>query len=106
MLTREAWGTKITVAIMVLTVTPLTAWAQVYPDARNEYVNDFAGVLTAGDTRALKDALQTLEEESGVEGTVVTVSTVGQYGGGGIEAFATGLFNKWGVATKNETMAL
>jgi uncharacterized membrane protein YgcG len=88
------WG----VAVLAFVVS--SAVGQVYPDAEDNYVNDFARVLTSDDTRALRSSLEKLEREMDVEGTVVVVDTVGKYGGGSIESFATGLFNKWGVGNK------
>lgn len=60
-------------------------------------VNDFAGLLSAEDSRALDAALTDLRRQTGVQGTVVTLHDRAGYGGATLEAFATQLFNAWGV---------
>lgn len=64
-------------------------------------LNDFAGVLTDADAEAIDRALIALHEETGIEGTVVTLTDRARYGGAdGLEPFATRLFNAWGVGDK------
>ena len=75
------------------------------PDWQHTSINDFAGLLTPADTRALDEALIALHDQTGVEGTVVTLSDRARHGGAdGLEPFATRLFNHWGVgdATRND----
>lgn len=73
-----------------------------YPSPRENYVNDFAGIIQPVDAQMLRERLQSLERQTGIEGTVVTVKSMVEYetGTSSIEAFATGLFNKWGVGNK------
>lgn len=72
-------------------VLPLPQWT-------STTVNDFAGLLTPDDARALDGELTRLQQETGVEGTVVTLPDRATYGGtDGLEPFATRLFNHWGV---------
>lgn len=73
-----------------------------YPEARENYVNDYAGILGDADAQALRGVLDKLEKETGVEGTVVTVNSVEEYGANSVDAFATGLFNYWGVGDKSK----
>ncbi|TWI37014.1 TPM domain-containing protein [Paracoccus sulfuroxidans] len=74
------------------------AEAQGLPQWQHTSVNDFARVLTPEDTRAIDEALIRLHDETGVEGTVVTLRDRRQFGGtDGLEPFATRLFNTWGV---------
>lgn len=76
----------------------LPAVAQDLPDPMHTSVNDFAGVLDNDDIRAIDQALIALNEQTGVEGTVVTMTDRARYGGtDGLEAFASRLFNHWGV---------
>ncbi|WJS86053.1 TPM domain-containing protein [Paracoccus sp. TOH] len=80
--------------------------AQNLPDWQQTGINDFAGLLSPEDARALDAALSALREQTGIEGTVVTLTDRARHGGGteGLEAFATRLFNHWGVgnATRND----
>ncbi|MDK8872934.1 TPM domain-containing protein [Paracoccus sp. SSJ] len=74
------------------------AHAQTLPDWQDLRVNDFAGLLTPEDAQALDTALSTLDAQTGIEGTVVTLTDRARYGGtDGLEAFATRLFDHWGV---------
>lgn len=72
-------------------ILPLPQWT-------STTVNDFAGLLTPDDARALDVELTRLQQETGIEGTVVTLHDRASYGGtDGLEPFATRLFNHWGV---------
>ena len=90
----------------------LTAWplaAQDLPDWQNTSINDFAGLLSGDDTRTLDQALIALHDQTGIEGTVVTLTDRARYGGtDGLEPFATRLFNHWGVgdADRNDGFML
>ncbi|MCQ0971149.1 TPM domain-containing protein [Paracoccus sp. TK19116] len=76
----------------------LPAAAQELPDWDYTSINDFAGLLTNEDIQVLDRALIALHDETGVEGTVVTIEDRARYGGAdGLEPFATRLFNDWGV---------
>lgn len=99
------------IAAVILTLClGLSAGAQTYPDYTSTTVNDFAGLLPPGEERALSDRLAQLERETGVEMTVVTLPSQNAYAPGmTLEAFATGLFNHWGVgkaATNDGVMVL
>lgn len=77
---------------------PASASAQDLPAPEYTSVNDFAGLLDLDGTRVLDQALIALHDETGVQGTVVTLTDRARYGGhDGLEAFATRLFNDWGV---------
>ncbi len=89
--------------IWLLLALPLAA--QDLPDWRHTSINDFAELMTGDDTRILDQSLITLFNETGIEGTVVTLRSRADHGGSdGLEAFATRLFNHWGVgdATRND----
>ena len=92
------------VALWLALLAPAQAQAQALPDWQHLRVNDFAGLLAPGDAQALDEALTALRKQAGIEGTVVTLADRARYGGtDGLEAFATRLFNHWGVgdATRN-----
>lgn len=72
--------------------------AQDYPAHGDVYVNDFANILTDAETARIRQDLIGLFDQTGIEAVVVTMGTMRSYGHSGqIEAFATGLFNHWGV---------
>ena len=80
-----------------------------YPAYSEIYVNDFAGLLSDDEEAAIRADLKELRREKGIEFTVVTIATMGEYGHvGPIEPFATGLFNHWGVgdASRNDGVML
>lgn len=89
--------------IMVL---PSLSVAQSWPEHDNIFVNDLAGVLADDAEARLRSELELLRDETGVELTVLTISTRKEYqlSGGTLTEFATGLFNHWGIgdATKND----
>src|SRR5690606_12426350 len=83
-------------ALWLAMLTP--AGAQTLPDWQDPQINDFAGLLTPEDARALDEALTALRDQTGVEGTVVTLPDRARYGGtDGLEARTTRLFNHWCV---------
>lgn len=90
--TARIWAALIWLALAL----PLAA--QDLPDWQYTSVNDFAELLSDDDTRIIDQALIALHDETGVQGTVVTLSDRSRYGGvDGLEPFATRLFNDWGV---------
>ena len=85
-------------ALILWLAMALPAAAQELPDWDYNSVNDFAGILSNDDTRIIDQALIALNEDTGVEGTVVTLTDRARYGGtDGLESFATRLFNDWGI---------
>jgi len=81
-----------------------TASAANYPAATDDYVNDIAGVLTPADAQSIKKEFAVLERQSGKEFTLVTFNSLSDYAADseGLERFATGLFNEWGVGDKKK----
>ncbi len=83
-----------------LLVSALPARAQNgYPPRSDPYINDFAKVVDAEDANNLRQALADLKNSKGIELAVVTVNSIKDYATGDatFEAFATHLFNTWGV---------
>ena len=82
-----------------------------YPQPDAGYVTDRAGVLSLRQEERLEQLLRRVETTSGTEIIVVTVSSIGEYEGtenATIEAFATALFNRWGIgnAPRNDGVLL
>lgn len=89
-------------ALILCLIWPGALLAQPYPDHRDLYVNDLAGLLTPDETQRLRDQLTRLREDKGVQMTVLTIRSRKDYGASpSIEDFATGLFNDWGIGRKD-----
>jgi uncharacterized protein len=73
-----------------------------YPAHTSDYVNDFAGVLSSSDRQAIAYDFKRLEVQTGIEAVVVTIDSIRDYDtpDTDIEAFATHLFNDWGIGHK------
>ena len=71
----------------------------IYPPANDQYVNDYANVISSVDEAQIRDLLAEFEATDGVQMTVLTVRSLSDYSTGdtSIEQFATNLFNEWGV---------
>ena len=86
------------IALIFALVLPALAFAQSWPVYQNTYVNDYANVVEDGAEGRITAALKSLREETGIEATVLTLYTRWGYEDAGtLEAFATGLFNHWGI---------
>jgi uncharacterized protein len=81
-----------------------------YPPRSDLYINDFAKVIDAEDASNLRQALSELKSSKGIELAVVTVNSIKDYptGDATFEAFATHLFNTWGIgdAKRNDGVML
>lgn len=69
---------------------------QRFPDPVG-YVNDFAGVLTPAESRALSSYLESIEHRSGIEIVVVTLPSLGDYT---VDEAAVRLYEQWGIGKK------
>lgn len=84
------------IAVFLLSTTPV--FAQTFPAYQSLTVNDYADVLTDTDEATLSRQLLGLKRDTGVEMTVLTLDSQSDYAPNmTFEAFATGLFNKWGI---------
>jgi uncharacterized protein len=63
------------------------------------HVNDFAGVMSAGDRSATERLLTELEQKTGAQIAVVTLKSLD---GGQIADFSTQLFERWGIGRKGK----
>jgi uncharacterized protein len=73
-----------------------------YPQIINKYINDFAKVIDDADAERIKNKLDSVEDQTGIEICVVTINSMQDYQDQKItiEQFATGLFNTWGIGKK------
>ena len=91
-------GIARTIVILLLCLPVLLLKAQpTYPDPTDNYVNDFAGILEPDIEGYLRQHLTALETDDGIEMTVVTISSLADYGSESLRDYTTGLFNTWGV---------
>lgn len=89
--------------VFLLLSNPLSA--QTFPDYDSLTINDKADLLTDAEERLLDNQLSELRAETGVEMTILTLDTQETYAPNlSLEAFATGLFNDWGIgdASRND----
>ena len=63
------------------------------------FVNDFAGVMDAGQRQQLEGALRAFEQETSHEIVVATVKTLD---GDDIDLYANRLYREWGIGKKGE----
>lgn len=88
-------------AIFAFLVSATSALAQSYPDYNSTTVNDYAGLLDDASEARLITQLEELKKDTGVEMTVLTLSRQDMFEPDQtLEAFATGLFNEWGIGNK------
>lgn len=96
---------------ILATLLTLPTHAQsVYPEPWDAYVSDYANVLPVDEEAKVEALLTGLRRDHGVEAAVLTIRSMGQYNTGDatVEAFATNLFNAWGIGdpSKNNGVLL
>ncbi|MEI8062185.1 MAG: TPM domain-containing protein [bacterium] len=95
------------VATLFLFVTSTISVKSVYayknPGAPTGFADDFAGVIDQDSEQQLESSLTELEQQTGVEFSVVTVKSLG---GDTIENFAHSLFQDWGIGAKASNKGL
>ncbi len=83
---------------LALILAPLIAGAELYPPHLTTTLNDYADLLAPDMEAKVIAEIDALRAETGVELTVLTIETRAAYDPSpSIEAFATGLFNVWGI---------
>lgn len=89
---------KTWIAAILLLALPVSALGETYPDYYSTYVNDFADLIEPETEARIEAALKAVKADRGVEMTVVTIHSLGDYDArGDIADYATNLFNHWGV---------
>ncbi len=79
-----------------------TVFAQVFPEPESTTVNDFAEMLSEDAEARITETLDDLEKDTGVEATIVTLSSVRFYANDlNVPEYATALFNNWGVGSED-----
>jgi uncharacterized protein len=86
-------------------ISPVQAQSP-YPPRLDAHLNDYAELLTPEDAATVRDLYRDLEQQTGIDGVVLTIGSIGSYSSNDstIEAFATNLFNTWGIgdAARND----
>lgn len=89
---------KPTILLLLFLLLPTMTPAQPYPTAEDSYINDYAGIISEHDQASIREQLQSIRKDHGVEITVLTIDSRKTYDNStSIESFATGLFNSWGI---------
>lgn len=93
---------RVAALMFVLLSVPSLLAAEPYPSPASPYLTDIAGIVAPETEVRLVALLQKLENDTGVEATVVTIPTRKDYqpAAPSLEAFATGLFNAWGIGSR------
>jgi Beta-propeller domains of methanol dehydrogenase type len=83
---------------------PGTGGAAIFPEPLEDFVNDYAHVLTSADAAGIRGMLQSVRAQTGAQMTVVTVDSLAAYADPGqtLESYATALFNQWGVGREGK----
>jgi len=95
--------------LLVLLFSSVQAAAQSYPASQDQFVNDYADLLSPEQEDRVRSKLLSLFATEGIEFTVLTIQSMSDFGHSGrIEPFATGLFNEWGIgnAQRNDGLLL
>lgn len=89
---------KLFASIIALGIGTQIATAQRFPDANTTAVNDFADMLPGDAETRITEILDTLEQDTGADATIVTLSSVRFYAQDmSVADYATALFNEWGI---------
>ncbi len=85
-------------------VVPGARGTSAYPQPHDDYVNDYAGLLTERHAAQIRKRFGKLERKRGIEAVVVTINSIKDYptGDATIESFATNLFNTWGIGNREK----
>lgn len=86
---------RILCLLLLIVATASAALAQAYPEFDDQFVNDFARLMTPEDAASVRTKLEALKESTGIEATVVTLES--RDASDSIEDYALGLFNAWGI---------
>lgn len=87
---------KQTILLLIFLLISLHTWAQNLPEKPNppRLVNDFVGVMNAGEVNALEQKLRRLNDTTSTQIAIAIVPTYGDYDRG---QYTFELANKWGV---------
>jgi uncharacterized protein len=87
------------VLFLSLLFLPVLTYGYYNPGTPSGFVNDFAGILSAGDRQTLETKLSDFEKTSSNE---ITVAIIPSFGDDTIDDFAVKLFEDWKIGKKNK----
>ena len=93
-------GLTLWIASMAVPVLAMTVQAVPNPREMNSWISDTQDLISPQSEATLNQQLSALEAQTGTEMTVVTVDNTS--GSASPKAFATELFNTWGVGKADE----
>lgn len=99
---RRALTRHLAVGCYLILVCGLAARADEYPSPRG-FVNDFAGIINAGDAAGMEALLRQLRDQAKIEIAVVTVPSLN---GRSVEDYTIELARRWGVGSQQENSGL
>ena len=94
---------------LILCLFPIAGNTQPLPSPISPYVNDLANLLEEKDWREVTYMLKTLQEDTGIQMTLLTLDSQAPYAPNqSLESFAAALFDDWGIgnATRNDGILL
>lgn len=92
----------LTTVLLWSVILTQAATAQTFPDRANTYINDYADLLTTDQEQDLLRTLTELRQNRDIEMTVLTIKRRSDYQQPLTnEAFATALFNHWGIGDRD-----
>lgn len=104
---RVKWLVTLAVGVLLAAALVPVLAQSTYPTRADTYINDFNNMLSSDLAAKLKGWLIDLKAQHDIEMTVVTVNTFRDYKTSdyntpdtSIEAFATHLFNRWGIGNR------
>jgi len=99
---RKMFGFLLSLIVSLWLGVSLAVAQSGYPQPTDTYINDFAHLLNPTDTASITQLLTELKTKNGIEATVITLHSIRDYPTDDetIEAFATHLFNTWGIGDK------
>ncbi len=89
--------------LAIISSAAIPVLAVSFPQYQDKYVNDFAGIFSAGQTAQLRSLLGDVELNSTAEVVVVTIQNLS---GMAPSDYATQLFNEWGVGKSSNDNGL
>ena len=91
--------------VLALCFTVWSGAVFAYPEARNDYVNDYAHMISVESELKIKKTLSELERDTGIRMEVVTIRSFGVYRTDqqSIGGFSTELFQRWDVGNRPDS---
>lgn len=93
---------RIVMIAVFLVLVAVPARALSFPTPMDDYVSDYAEVLSGGDAESIRALFDRIETQTGIEITLVTIQSLSQYGASDLRTYAAALFDQWGVGNKNK----